>query len=396
MLGTGSLNANMGRGGPVQTGRPCNAPSYTRRVAAVSSDGVEVSKRVRDKRAEHWFVTVKLGVVSKEDSDEVRFDLVHYFGELLSGYCIALEKYHVSNTYHLHCYLRFVDKQYFSFVRECVSALYDECQIDVQSCKKVESVIRYVSKEDRELIFNNICEKYLSFQYLAYKWALRTPEFHCHDPFVMEHYNSYRFLEKLHSGLHFARVNKVFYVTSFFEVPVGWCHTVYTWYRNFWRTSGLRKKQLYLYGQHHCGKSTFIEKIVGHSNMDFVFWPGVGTFAFEGLSKEHKVIIFEDFEFEKYKDNMDILKRLLEGRKFKINRKGLTGVVFEFSGCVIIVSNNDFNVLPPALLDRLLVVYVDHPSWVVERTFVEDIKDVLPSQTSLESTPPEEEWICLD
>lgn len=75
---------------------------------------------------------------------------------------------------------------------------------------------------------------------------------------------------------------------------------------------GFIKNHVYIYMVHNAGKSSFIEKIIGKQNLNFVFLPGDGQFFMQSLDEDfHKVILFEEFEVSKYPYNC--LKRLLEG-----------------------------------------------------------------------------------
>jgi hypothetical protein len=57
--------------------------------------------------------------------------------------------------------------------------------------------LKYISKEDEDPLFNCPVDR-LSFSFGAKFWAANTPTFSYRDPFVLEHLNKYKFLEKLH------------------------------------------------------------------------------------------------------------------------------------------------------------------------------------------------------
>lgn len=133
-----------------------------------------------------------------------------------------------------------------------------------------------------------------------------------------------------------------------------------------------------MYGDTSLGKSTAIENIVMKDNESFVFYPGVGPFFLHGLRNEsHKIIVFEDFNPNVYFREIDILKRLMEGRKFKVNEKFGVGHVLEWKGVVIFVSNY----LPftdEAFLSRVLLLKAEVPY------FEENVKEKNISETSTE------------
>lgn len=89
-----------------------------------------------------------------------------------------------------------------------------------------------------------------------------------------------------------------------------------------------KRRQLYLSASTNVGKSTAIEDIIGKVNMKFVFNPGVGKYFMQGFDEYyHKYISFEDFKIEFHPLNM--LKRLLEGRKYACPVKCMPDHVFK-------------------------------------------------------------------
>lgn len=126
------------------------------------------------------------------------------------------------------------------------------------------------------------------------------------------------------------------------QVYAGWHDAVVTWY-NEWcfilnEKKNCIRKQLYLSGPTNVGKSTVIEKLIGKSNLKFVFYPGVGNFFMQGFDPSyHKFIVFEEFDVDFYPINM--LKRLLECKTFAYPVKCQADLVMKFYGPIIMVSN---------------------------------------------------------
>jgi hypothetical protein len=74
---------------------------------------------------------------------------------------------------------------------------FHEGTLNVRSVKSRRNVLKYISKEDKELI-TNIRESELSFYYRTICWARRTQAFRYNDPFVLEHPQYYRLLQEVH------------------------------------------------------------------------------------------------------------------------------------------------------------------------------------------------------
>ena len=119
----------------------------------------------------------------------VRSDFLQYF-EGVETYCVSVEYYHINKSQcHIHAYLKFYDLIDFDYVRECLS--WFEGVVNIQRARSRRNVLKYVSKEDREVYFNCRVSE-LSFSYRAYVWSRNTPTFRFSDSFVLEHPQYYR------------------------------------------------------------------------------------------------------------------------------------------------------------------------------------------------------------
>lgn len=180
----------------------------------------------------------------------------------------------------------------------------------------------------------------------------------------MEHRFCYRFLQQV-----FADVKKESEVK--FEgfkchplvYGLNWVDTICSWWNGRITTNGYKRKQLYLWGASNAGKSSFIERLVGKRNSNFIFYSDVGKFAFSDFDNVlHKIIIFEEFDIKYH--CLSLLKRLLEGRTFAASVKCGPPKYIKFNGPVIFVSN--YNLEPDvdtAFKNRLLVVESDEEFW---------------------------------
>ncbi|XP_049805079.1 uncharacterized protein LOC126248276 [Schistocerca nitens] len=148
----------------------------------------------------------------------------------------------------------------------------------------------------------------------------------------------------------------------------------------------VRKKQLYLYGDTNIGKSTLVEKIL--SRKQHVYLPFCSEFGFGGYDpRVHNVIVFEEFEWQRWRPYASILKRIVEGRPVTVNVKNKPGMVIKHRGLVIFVSN-EFTIGDEALISRLNVVHADcHIIHCLQ------MKEEVASDTS--DIEAEEEVVCI-
>lgn len=142
----------------------------------------------------------------------------------------------------------------------------------------------------------------------------------------------------------------------------GWYEAVYIWFRFFVTQPFLNvTKQLYLYGPPAVGKSQAVLDIIGDMNISYCFFASSGQYAFDGLDvKEHKIVIFEQFEIRHWKTDLGNLNQFLCGQYFTINRKWKTNLKVRFPGMVVIISR-DGRIVDKGLDARLYQVHASSP-----------------------------------
>lgn len=333
-------------------------------------------KKTSVRPSKNYFLTLDL----LEINGEVRSRVVGVFDSLVS-YCVGLESSRVSSrvSYHLHCYFEFKEPMLFENVRSLIVARYPGVRFDLQACKSVKNVLKYITKEDRNPYFN-VKLSSLHFNYRSYVWAKSTDVFRFDDPFVMEHRFCYRFLQKLYEDVKYPIVD--------IELPrcvkayQNWTLDVCVWWNKMIKNKKLKQKQLYLYGPSNVGKSSYVEMMIGRNNLKYVFYPGVGKFFMQGFKKGfHRVILFEEFSYKFAIPSM--LKRLLEGRKYAYSVKCEADLFIEFNGPIIFVSNELDDSMDEALRNRLLFISATHEFWT-------DMEALLPKEEESE----EEQEAC--
>lgn len=176
---------------------------------------------------------------------EIKEDFISNFHNI-EEYCVSIEKHHASKyPYHLHAYIKLKECASCVEVREILESI-TEFGFNVQPCRSRKSVLKYITKEDAEPLFN-CSEAELSFAYRARAWARRTPTFRFSDPFVLEHTNKWKYLRELHneiSSFSERRIGIAFNVERWWG---GWCMSALLWARDI--IAGKGSKAPYLWGE---------------------------------------------------------------------------------------------------------------------------------------------------
>lgn len=328
----------------------------------VARSSARAEPEVRDRIVSAFFVTVDI----ESYYDEVRSDALDYFEQLVE-YCIAYEK---SNTNrldgHLHMYLKFEEGYKLGDFNEIIREYFVDCRVDIQKCKSRRSCLKYISKEDYNLL-SNIKKSDMHMNYRIYHWAKDADKFCLFDPFVIEHRNQYKFLERMYHEVKFSIADNLVY-RPLTVTYVGWPLEVASWWNGINSGYVHKAKQLYLFGSTNVGKSTYIESLLGRKLFSRVFYPGVGKFFLQGLNVDyHSVILFEEFEYKYH--HVSMLKRLLEGKPYAYPVKCERDQIIQWRKPIIFVSNFD-EVSDPALRQRLKFVRAEEPFWQLENNAV--------------------------
>lgn len=306
--------------------------------------------KTREKPGRQFMLRLNIHLYSR-----VRRDLLSYFEtDDLVTYVIGVERSPISDnvSHHAHVFLEFAERHYLRDVLSVASCITDG-QCDVQACRSKKSAIKYCTKEDKFPLFN--CKlSDTHFNYRVFVWASNSKMFNVTDDFVVEHRFCYRFLERYHAEMKRNSLRPF----SCFNVPktsyMGWPLEVVEWWGNMLINTDHKAPMLYLCGPSNTGKTTLIEQLIGKHNMDFVFYPSTGKFAYQSLNCDfHRIVLFEEFDYEHC--NKSMLKRLLERKPFPAPVKCGLDKIIDFKGLVIMVSN-DMPPNDPAIRNRLRVV----------------------------------------
>lgn len=311
----------------------------------------------RPKLGKLFFVTVSVSEVY----DGIKRDFLDVFVDV-STYCVAVESSASSDKvdHHIHAYLEFSEKYSWEVICDYLRDVFVDSHIDVQQCRSRRNTLKYITKEDKEPLFNCKVSE-LHFNYRCYRWAVDNKYFSLSHYFVVEHKHVYRFLERYHAEVRSQLISGCLRRRVLCPL-VDWCIKAQQWLNVFQLTSGFKRKQLFLFGPSNVGKSTFVMRMFDMCT-DAIYYPDVGKFAFQDLRLSvHKVILFEEFNVQYH--CLSMLKRLLEGRPFRASVKGGVGNVVKWDGPVVFVSNYP----PPdeeAFKNRLLVVEAtgETPYW---------------------------------
>lgn len=201
------------------------------------------------------------------------------------SYAVGLEKSDKSDQidYHLHCFIQYGEDVYIDNLWLYLGNLYDSCTFDIQPCRSKRNALIYLSKEDHN-VHTNIKTSMFHFNYRIRKWEESTYVYKHTDPFVVQHRHQYIFIKKYFDDFQKSKVRDFSGHKPWCgELFDGWHEGVVKWLYEWVHVihDGLKvveKRQLYLWGPTNVGKSSLIEKLIGKSNMKFVFYPGVRKF----------------------------------------------------------------------------------------------------------------------
>lgn len=342
-------------------------------------------KKSRVRASKEFFITIGF----PSFYPEVRTDLLDNFHDYES-FCIAVEKHkeNAKNDIHVHCYIKFIDNIFITDLSDHLRCIYQGLSVDVQKCKSKRNTLKYITKEDKDAL-HNVSVDSLSFFYRLHYWGKHTNYFRFDDPFVVEHKHIYRYLQSAFYDIKNAANDRI--LAPYWGCRYGnWSDDVISWYNNFLSQVGRRRKQLYLWGGTGTGKSTLVEKVIGERYLKYVFWVGDGRFAFDGLRLDfHKIIVFEEFDWEEWKHKTRYLKRLLEGRSFSADLKGNTPAVIEWLNKPVIMISNECNITDEAIIDRLQIVFTGDIKYYLGNGVV--VKEEVSEQ--VQEVPSEEIYI---
>jgi hypothetical protein len=283
----------------------------------------------------------------------VREDFVHYF-EGVETFCVGVERYStgggnkenfVSNKVHLHVFLRFYEKVYLSEVREVLESF---CfgTINVQSCRSRRNWLKYITKEEDSPYFNCKVSE-LSFRYRCLFWAKGAERFRITNPFVVGYSNKWRYLEEFYREVNGVKRGVWTGYKRTWKFRGGWWGSVAGWYNRFVQNGFdvCRQKQLYLYGSLGVGNTTCTESLLPYK------W----EFFCSDLDDEYKYAVCEEMCWDKFKENIWQIKRLLEFKPFPVDVKCKSRGVANWRELVIFVSNDDV-ICNDAIIDRLEII----------------------------------------
>lgn len=173
---------------------------------------------------------------------------------------------------------------------------------------------------------------------------------------------------------------------------VGWFNNIVYSLENILKV--YKRQQIFIHGPTNVGKSSLVEKLIGRSNLKYVFYPGLGKFFMQSFDIHfHKFIVFEEFNIRFFKPSF--LKRLLENRSYAYPVKCGSDNIFAFNGPIFFVSNEDIREVcyDSGLLGRLKIIDAYTPFWqgiLKEVPFVKE--ETLSGSTFAESCQTISSW----
>lgn len=306
-------------------------------AVAVVDLGVEAFKKTPTsrRRASCLFM---IRLTPTEIYPEIRLDVRDALPPSVSWLVSAERDSRTGELSHLHVFLKTTDNWLLSDLVNYFNCLFDhQWGLDVQKVRSERNCLKYCSKEDIDLLTNVSVSK-LSLFYQSHVWSNRVVSYSFSDPFAFEHRNNYKYFQNFLQEKQKAKVSPFRTFKEYDLLHCTWADQCSTWWNHKIKGWFHKQSNLYLYGEKNCGKSTFINRLIGKENLKFVYYPDVGKFAFGDLDVNfHKIIVFEEFDIKFHCVSM--LKRLCEGLPFRAPQKFTSGQVIHWKFPVIFVSN---------------------------------------------------------
>lgn len=325
-----------------------------------ASTVVNKVKGVRTVASSCYFITLRLNTFYDTIREDIALSFVDFLQIVVSAELDRSTKTNVS-LYHYHIFVRLQYREYFDQMREYIELVFNNpVYLDVRNCRSPKSVLKYITKSDRDAYVFGVKVSELSFYYQAFDWARSVDRFDTTHPFVAAHWVKYRYLERFFNEVHdvsrdgipsFKRVDQSYY---------GWPLECATWWNGTLRPWFHKRKALYLEGPTSIGKSSYIEKLIGRKNLKYVYYPSGGLFFMQGYTHHHRIIIFEEFHMPNF--HAFQLKRLLEGKPFAYPVKCGADLLITFKGPIIFISNEN-NIDDDALRARMFFVSAEQAFW---------------------------------
>lgn len=247
-----------------------------------------------------FFITVTFDYEVTVADKFILLSNMHLSDNPTVSYCLSCEKCDKSEKAisHIHCFIEFTHPIFILEICTYLREVYFNCRLDIQPCRSKKSCLKYVSKDDVNLL-TNVKTSSLHFNCQCHIWASNTIKFDCTDPFVVPHRFQYKFLERY--LIDFRKKNlKYFAGLKKYECVCydTWMYDCVLWYNVLYQLDrGLKifkRRQLFIHGPTNVGKSSLVERLIGKVNMKYVYYPGVGKFFMQSIDPFfHKFIVFE-------------------------------------------------------------------------------------------------------
>jgi len=283
--------------------------------------------------------------------------------DIADVFVVALEK--GKEQLHLHACFKTREPWYGFEVVELFENVFD--YIDVKPHVEFgrgtswKAFTKYVSKEDPDAVVSNVPMSALSAAYKTSKWLQSTAEFRYCDPFILNNWQQYRFLELAHA--EHARESVVVVKPQRYLTlsTTPWVNQVLSWW-NSWVKDGwhFKKPQLWLHGSPNTGKTSLIMKMVEGLR---VFSPDAShdKFAFQALDVTYNVIVVDEAQPLLLNKIESTYKLLLQGSDVSVSKKySSTSHRLRWRSPVIFISNYTVDVSKLVLFypPKLTLIYL--------------------------------------
>lgn len=275
-------------------------------------------------------------------------------------YVVTLEAHEVEGT-HIHMYISMKDKIKCVDLRELLlDNLFTgeaTAAINIEKLRSVKTWVKYITKEDTDVIYNNISRSEFHISYRLHDYIKSHPIYCAHDAFIRQHPQYTNVWQKAHTDYWRKNEKASIYQTNK-EVVSDWSKE---WVQSAFQALN-NKKHVYIYGPTGHGKTTLLNTFAFQavrSGRLITHTGGTNSpFEFSQVRADTECVIVPDAGEDYIKAHRQQILQLCDRQVISLNPKCAPITSFKFSGQVIIASNYP---LPEdeAIQRRFQVIYAD-------------------------------------
>lgn len=333
------------------------------------------------KRSTVFFITLNKVDWTKSDIGEWLLLEPNLIDEL----CVSEEKYEPpldsttlqpsqSNERHHHIYMKTINGFFFDEIQEIFRIFTGEetWSINIQQCKSKKATLLYITKYEKAPFLHNVRVSECSLYTKAWHHAI-------------SNYTSPRPIETAHPFIVASGIANKGFIINIIQAHLDQLQKQKMQNRHFMpinrqcklsndiAESIIKLENVYIEGPPGYGKTELIDILtkekkiykVGRSN----------NFTFGSVTDDIEILWFEDFVFENFKDNMEVILSLMDRKPTTVSQKLRDDRTLYFTGQFIFISNFPVPPNEERFTRRIKHHYINHKMYECQGCYPDFIPD---------------------